>query len=658
MTLVGRLQAEQQIAALRAHPKASDPRRIEARVKLLALGAEAVEPLVASLQPLETRAAVTEILECLLTDATLPSYMAALGASDPVVTATVSGILARGRNYDPTPLLDLFADPAVPSARLETILSAQMARIQPRLLVDLIPDLSRDARAVTFRLLDRHADANAVLDSVRLTEDADWWIRQQMARLLARVPHPTGVDALVRLLGDENRGVRLDAARSLGERRDRRAIPALVAALRDADLRVQTAAIDALVSLGDEAAVPLLLDLLDEESESARRGAVEALNELATPEAADALARLLDSDDWWLRDRAADALVKLGDPRGAIHRPGRGATSSAAVAPRGAAAPPATFATPQPTSASLPPLDAAPPPRSAPRPVVRDFTTLDPGELLAERYRVVRTIGGGGFGTVYLVRDLLIDEEIVLKILNPHLTHDRTMMTRFAQELRVTRRISHSGVIRTHELVDLGGGHAIAMEYFASEDLARLLKRCGPVAPERIVGIAAQAAEALAAAHELDIVHRDVKPGNILVGADDVVKLVDFGLATAAGTDRSRLTRSGHFLGTPEYMAPEQITDGTIDARSDIYSLGVVLYEALSGVSPFAGENPAHVLFRHIEGDAPALEDAAPGTPRALAELIQAAMARHPADRPATAVELALRFRRLGERRVAGEEAA
>lgn len=635
MTLVGRLQAEKQIAALRAHPGAGDPRRIEARAKLLGQGPEAVEPLLSALRPLETRAALTEILECLLSDATLPQYMKALGSTDPVTTSTVTGILVRGRGYDPTPLLDLFADPRVPSARLETILSAQMPRIQPRLLVDLIPEMSRDARAVTFRLLDRHADANAVLDSVRLVDDPDWWIRQQMARLLARVAHPTGLDALVRLLGDDNRGVRLEAARSLGALRDRRAIPALVSTLRDADLRVQTAAIDALAALGDSSAVPLLLELLEDDAESARRGAIEALNELATPEVADALARALEDGDWWIRARAADALVKLGDPRGA------------------AAAPRRTEAAPQREDDRRTPVSPA-----VARPVVHDFSTLAPGELLVRRYRVIRKVGGGGFGTVYLVHDLLIDEEIILKILAPHLAHDRAMMTRFAQELRVTRRITHPGVIRTHELVDLEGGQAIAMEYFPSDDLARLLQRDGPLPAERVCAVAAQVCEALSAAHGQGTIHRDVKPGNILVGANDLTKLVDFGLATVGLGERSRLTRSGHFLGTPEYMAPEQITDGAADERSDLYSLGVVLYEALSGISPFAGGNPAHILFRHLEADVTPLDEAAPGTPRALAELVHAAMARHPADRPSTALELALRLRALGPRGAGREEAA
>jgi hypothetical protein len=680
MTLVGRLQAEKQIAVLRSHPKATDPRRIEARAKLLALGPEAVDPLLAALRPLETRAALAEILECLLSDATLPSYLKALGSTDAAITATVSGLLARGRSYDPTPLLDLFADPSVPSARLETILSAQMGRIQPRLLVDLIPELSRDARAVTFRLLDRHADANAVLDSVRLVDDPDWWIRLQMARLLARVAHPTGLDALAVLLGDDNRGVRLEAARALGTLGNPRAIPALTKALRDPDLRVQTAAIDALVGIGDTASVPLLVELLENESESTRRGAIEALNELATPDVADALADALHDADWWVRARAADALRRLGDSRGATAAgPAKSASSGAAGAPStplrrrrestGGSGPVAPMSMPPSSSApgettvpretaALPPLAATTPVSGSDRPVVRDYSALDPGDILADRYRVVRHIGGGGFGTVYLTVDTLADDDVILKILSPHLTHDRTMIRRFAQELRVSRRITHPGIIRTHELVDLGGAHAIAMEYFPSRDLARILKADGPIAPARGVPILVQVCEALFAAHESGAIHRDVKPGNILVGEGDRAKVVDFGLAAVGVQAGSRLTRSGLLMGTPEYMAPEQITDGEVDARSDIYSLGVVMYECFSGVAPFAGENPAHVLFRHIEGDATPLHEAAPAVSPALSSLVAAAMARHPADRPATALELAERLRRLEQRGGLREEAA
>ncbi|HEX7880932.1 MAG TPA: HEAT repeat domain-containing protein [Candidatus Eisenbacteria bacterium] len=803
MKLVDHLQAGRHIAALRSHPHPSDPRRIRARRQLIALGPGAVPPLLGALKSLDVRAAAGEILFELLDDRTLPFFLEALANPEPATARVVLDILTRNQGYDPTQLLDLFADSSVPKSRVEALLVAQMPRIQPRLLVTLIPEMSREARALTFRLLDRHADAAAVLESIRLADDPDWWIRFQMARLLARVAHPDGATVLIRLLADENRGVRLEATRSLGRLRDPRAVPALCRTLRDADLRVQTGAIDALIGIGHASAVPHLVEVLMDESETARRAAVEVLNEVATADAikdlvmalrdadwwvrsraADALGtlggppvvdavlailddpdeqvrryaveilnvatdtravepliRALDDTDWWVRERAIDALARtrdsraveplaaqlfrdadaaalcvsalrrIGHPsalpiferlidsesaelrRGAIEgllelftgelsaderrrvvalladvgvdptrrgspiqesrptvarTPGNssgerpasatGEMPAAPVTPSNAPVTPAN-ATPRiaPDSPSLP---------AAPR-VFRDVTQLPPGEVLVDRYRVVRKVGGGGFGTVYLVEDVLIRDELVLKVLNPQLTHDATMTRRFLQEMRVSRRITHPNVIRTHELVDLGGWHAIAMEYFPSRDLGDVLKSEGRMSPERALAIGIQVCEALAAAHERGTIHRDVKPGNILIDENDQVKVVDFGLAAIGQRSGSRLTMSGTLLGTPEYMAPEQITDGSADARSDIYSLGAVLYEMLSGVSPFAGENTAHVLFQHIEGDIRPISEAAPGLPEGLDAVVMSMLARAQADRPDTANGLAERLRAI-----------
>jgi serine/threonine-protein kinase len=805
MKLVDQIQAAGHIAALRSHPSPSDPERIRARRQLLALGPRAVAPLLGALKSPDIRAAVAEVLDELLDDRTLPAYLEALVSPEPAVARAVADILIRNQDYDPTQLLDLFADPNVPKSRIEALLSAHMPRIQPRLLTTMIPEMSRDARAITFRLLDQHADAAVVLDAIRLADDPEWGIRLQMARLLARVRHPEGVTVLLRLLADENRGVRLEATRSLARLRDGRAVPGLCRALCDSDLRVQTGAIDALVEIGDPAAVPHLVDVLKDESETARRAAVEVLNEVATPEAvkdlvmalrdadwwvrsraADALGtlgggpvveavlailddpdehvrryaveilnvatdpravepliRALDDGDWWVRERAIDALARTRDPRAVeplaaqLHRDAetailcvsalrqighrsalpvferlldseseelrRGAVEgltelftgdltpderrrvmalltdagvdptrrrapvpearsggSSRAFPESSGARPSSPGSepPAPVPAS-PPTAATPapnlPPRTAPdstarraaHPHFRDVTNLPPGEVLVERYRVVRKVGGGGFGTVYLVEDVLIRDELVLKILNPQLTHDATMQRRFLQEMRVSRRITHPNVIRTHELVDLGGWHAIAMEYFPSRDLGDILKAGGRMAPARALGIGIQVCEALAAAHDRGTIHRDVKPGNILVGEDDQVKVVDFGLAAIGQQSGSRLTMSGTLLGTPEYMAPEQITEGMADHRSDLYSLGAVLYEMLSGVSPFAGENTAHVLFQHIEGEIRPLGEAAPGLPGGLDAVVMSALARTPSDRPETAAALGERLRTI-----------
>src|SRR5262249_9563250 len=189
---------------------------------------------------------------------------------------------------------------------------------------------------------------------------------------------------------------------------------------------------------------------------------------------------------------------------------------------------------------------------------------------------------------------------------------------RFVQELKFTRRITHPNVIRIYDLLDLEGAHAISMEHFPSRDLGSILRERPMLPVATTLRIAAQVCEGLMAAHEQGVVHRDIKPGNILVGDDDATKIVDFGLASAGAGDGSRLTKSGILVGTPEYISPEQITGGTVDGRTDIYSLGVVMYEMLSGQTPFGSETAVNTLFQHLEGEVIPLRDLVPSLPESL----------------------------------------
>ena len=228
----------------------------------------------------------------------------------------------------------------------------------------------------------------------------------------------------------------------------------------------------------------------------------------------------------------------------------------------------------------------------------------------------------------------------MLKVLSPHLALDESMIRRFVQELKYTRRISHPNVIRIYDLVDLGGQHAISMEYFESSDLGRLLKTHGSLPVDRTLKIARQVCEGLAAAHEVSVIHRDIKPANILIGDGDQAKIVDFGLASAGTGAGSRLTKSGILVGTPEYISPEQITGADIDGRADIYSFGVVLYEMLSGRQAFSGENAVNVLFRHVEGQVTPLRELVPDVPENVERFVMCALAKDPKDRPASALDL------------------
>ena len=207
-------------------------------------------------------------------------------------------------------------------------------------------------------------------------------------------------------------------------------------------------------------------------------------------------------------------------------------------------------------------------------------------------------------------------------------------------ELKVTRKITHRNVIRIYDFLDLGGARAVSMEYFPGRDLGKLLAEESPLDPARSLRVIAQVCEGLAAAHAVGVVHRDIKPPNILVGMDDETRVVDFGLASAGQQSGSRLTKSGLLIGTPEYMAPEQISSEEVDHRCDIYSVGIVMYEMLTGVRPYTAETPVKVLFRHLEGEATPMASLAPHLPDSLIALTMSTMARHREDRPESAAVL------------------
>jgi serine/threonine-protein kinase len=269
-----------------------------------------------------------------------------------------------------------------------------------------------------------------------------------------------------------------------------------------------------------------------------------------------------------------------------------------------------------------------------------NFQKLPRDLVLLDRFRVIRQIGKGGFGAIYLVDDSAVREELILKILNPQFSADETAILRFVQELKVTRSITHQNVIRIYDFLDLGQAHAVSMEYFPGKDLGKVILREKSLDPRRTLGIVSQICHGLQAAHDKGVNHRDIKPANLLVGENDMVKIVDFGLASVAQQVGSRLTKSGLLIGTPEYMAPEQISGGETDHRADIYSLGLVIYELLSGKKPFTADTPVKILFQHLEGEAQPLSELVENMPANLEDLVARTMAKSPDDRPQGAMEL------------------
>jgi serine/threonine protein kinase/Flp pilus assembly protein TadD len=222
---------------------------------------------------------------------------------------------------------------------------------------------------------------------------------------------------------------------------------------------------------------------------------------------------------------------------------------------------------------------------------------LATGTTFARRYQIIEELGRGGMGKVYKVLDTEIKERVALKLLNPEIAADQQTIERFRNELKFARTISHRNVCRMHDLGREEGTYFITMEYVPGEDLKRLIRKVGQFSPGKAVFIAKQICEGLAEAHRHGVVHRDLKPHNIMVDEEGNVRIMDFGIART--TKAKGITGSGMMIGTPEYMSPEQVEGKDTDQRSDIYSLGIILYEMLTGRVPFEGDTPFSIGLKH-----------------------------------------------------------
>jgi eukaryotic-like serine/threonine-protein kinase len=225
---------------------------------------------------------------------------------------------------------------------------------------------------------------------------------------------------------------------------------------------------------------------------------------------------------------------------------------------------------------------------------VQDLTT---GSTFAGRYQIIEELGKGGMGKVYRVLDKRLKEEVALKLVKTEIASDKETIERFSNELKLARRISHRNVGRMYELMEAEGTYFITMEYVPGQDLRRLIRQTGQLTTGKAISIARQVCEGLSEAHGLSVVHRDLKPGNILIDRDGNAKIMDFGIARSISA--KGITSAGVMIGTPEYMSPEQVEGKEADQRSDIYSLGIILYEMATGRVPFEGDTPLAIAVKH-----------------------------------------------------------
>jgi serine/threonine protein kinase len=219
--------------------------------------------------------------------------------------------------------------------------------------------------------------------------------------------------------------------------------------------------------------------------------------------------------------------------------------------------------------------------------------SLEPGQQLGERFVIERALGTGGMGAVYLARDQRLNERVALKIMHGLALLDPGSGDRLRREASAARRISHTNVVKIFDVSDDQGHLFLSMEYVDGQSLKELIRRHGTLPTERVRTYVKEICEGLAAAHAEGVIHRDLKPANVIITPDQRVKIIDFGLARIA--DLEGMTATGMLLGTPEYMAPEQIKGGNVDPRTDLYALGALTYHALTGRPPFTGETPIAV---------------------------------------------------------------
>ncbi|AHK80278.1 PBS lyase [Ectothiorhodospira haloalkaliphila] len=532
-----------------------------------------------------------------------------------------------------------------------------------RHLLPVLQDESEYVRRAAVEVLNGVGNASNIKELLVSIKDEDWWVRARSADALAQIGGPRVVRAVVELIRDEDEFVRRSAVEILNSTRDETALTYLIDALEDSDWWVRERAVDALGSIGNASAVPALLKMLDRDADAAPV-VVRNLARLQDDRAVEPLMRHLAGNDRSVRLEAVNALVELADARTApevlraiqqhtadadeelqdmardasARLEARFAISSLGQGGSGQALPEATSMLDSDTGQIALTLGGADETAAGTRRFSAhgaglNLEALRPGEMLGERYRFIRRVGKGAFGTVLLMDDVMISETIILKVMNPQLATDDEMIKRFVQELRLSRKITHENVIRIYDFLTVQGVLAISMEYFPSSTLGVVLKQERPMPQDRAVGFAACIASGIGAAHEVGVIHRDLKPGNVLINNREQVKIVDFGIASVTGSADTRLTRTGILIGTPKYMAPEQVTGRKITHSADIYALGVMLYEMITGQVPYSGEDQMAIMYQHVQGQATPPHEVNPGIDRELSAIVMSMMAVNPEDR-------------------------
>ncbi len=513
-------------------------------------------------------------------------------------------------------------------------------------LVGVLRDESEYTRRSAVEVLNEIADPGSIKHLLSAIGDGDWWVRSRACDALANIGGPKVLSAVMELIRDKDENIRRSAIEILNQTKDERAVKHLIDATKDDDWWVSERAVDALGEIGDVEALPRLKEMLNGQPKSiptvvkalGKLGNASVVPQLITimqrpepniiTEAITALSLLIHDtnvnevratiqpmtqvDDENIAMAAAEAMERITDRY-----------SDSMIADNEKAE---RLAEPEHTML----IDSSDMNRIASQtaqptgPI--DLTTLKTGDIIENRYQYIAQIGKGAFGTVILVEDTVVDEQLILKFLNANVSTDEEMLQRFVHELRFSRKITHKNVIRIYDFLHLEGSYAISMEYFPSHTLGQETKGNKALPFDKAAGWAKDIATGMAVAHQVGIIHRDLKPANLLIDDNGLLKIVDFGVAAAAGEGDSQLTKTGYVIGSPKYMAPEQILGKKVDHRADIYSLGIILYEMLTGAPPYTKGDHMAVMYQHVQGKCTRCDEVNTEIHKPLADVVHKAM--------------------------------
>ncbi|MCI0517562.1 MAG: HEAT repeat domain-containing protein [Woeseiaceae bacterium] len=534
-------------------------------------------------------------------------------------------------------------------------------------LVTALKDESEYTRRSAVEVLNEICDPGSVKDLLAAIKDDDWWVRARAGDALAEIGGPKVINSVLELIKDKDEDIRRTAIEILNATKDESAVDTLIKATDDSDWWVRERAIDALAQIGSKKAIPKLVSMLGSNAKTDTI-IVRALGKIGNADIISKIVPMLQRPEHDLQVEVIRAISHLADEkhaetvRSVLNRVKQSedktiinsadkaikeidARFSATVLAENARAekmaePTKTLllddqelsrlleaqakSATQTQPAEQTPAAAAAAPAMEPK--ILDISKLNPGDVIEGRYKYIEKIGKGAFGTVLLMQDQIVDERLILKFLNPNVSSDEEMMKRFVHELRYSRMITHKNVIRIYDFLYLQGCYAISMEYFPSHTLSGEIPDGKPMSFEKALRFSNDIATGMSIAHQAGVIHRDLKPANILVNTEGLLKIVDFGVAAAAASGDTQLTKTGYVIGSPKYMAPEQILGKKVDETADIYSVGVIMYEMVTGVPPYSRGDHMSVMYQHVQGKAKSCQELNPKIPDAYAAVIAKAM--------------------------------